>query len=57
MTLGDQLLFEGEVVLDNAVVDHDDVAVGVAMRVGVLLRGPPVGGPAGVADAIFAIDG
>ncbi len=52
-----ELVFEGEVVFDDAVVDDDDVAGAVAMGMGVLLRGAAVGGPAGVADAVGAIDG
>src|SRR5213079_1361004 len=41
----------------DAVVDDDDVALAVAMRVGILLGGTAVGGPAGVADAVDAVDG
>ena len=52
-----QLLLQLEVVLDDAVVDDDDAAGAVAVRVGVLLGGPAVRGPAGVADAVQAVDG
>ena len=38
-------------VLDDAVVDDGDLARGVAVRVGVAVGRPAVGGPAGVADA------
>src|ERR1044071_9811757 len=44
-----QLLLELEIVFDDAVVHDDDVAG--AMRMGVALRRPAVGGPARVADA------
>jgi len=40
-----------QVVLDDAVVHHDDPALGVAVRVGVLFVGHAVGRPAGVTDA------
>ena len=52
-----QLLLEGQVVLDDAVVHHHHVALAVAVRVGVLLGGTPVGGPARVADAVAALHG
>ena len=47
-----QLLLQVEVVLDDAVVDEDDSAAAIAMRVGVLLRRPAVGGPSGMTDAV-----
>src|SRR4051812_36075162 len=56
VALRDQALFEGEVVLDDTVVDDDDVALAVAVRVGVFLGGAAVGGPTGMADPIFAVD-
>ena len=37
-------------VLDDAVVDHRDLAGGVAVRVGVAIGGPAVGGPPGVPE-------
>src|SRR5277367_2066917 len=52
-----ELFFEGEVVFDDAVVDHDERAGAVAVGVGVLFGGAAVGGPAGVADAEGAVDG
>src|ERR1035437_4842164 len=52
-----ELLLEGQVVFDDAIVHHDDVAFTVAVRVGVFLGGAAVGGPARVADAEGAIDG
>jgi hypothetical protein len=43
VALSDELLLEGEVVFDDAVVDDDEGAGAVAVGVGVLLRGagPP----------------
>ena len=52
-----RLVLEGEVVLDDAVVDDDEGAGAVAVGVGVLFGGAAVGGPAGVADAEGAVDG
>ena len=51
-----QLLLERQVVFDDAVVHHDDVARAIAVRMGVLFGGAAVRGPAGVADAVAAID-
>ena len=50
-----QLLLEIQVVLDDAVVDYGDFPHLVGMGVG--LGGPPVSGPAGVADAHRARQG
>ncbi len=47
----------GEIVFDDAVVDDDEGAGAVAVRVGVLFGGTAVGGPAGVADAVGAVEG
>ena len=47
-----ELLLEGQVVFDDAVVHHDDVAFAVAVRVGVFLGGAAMGGPPRVADAV-----
>ena len=49
-----QLLLQIEVVLDDAVVDDDDLAGAVAVRVRVLLGRPAVRRPARVADAVVA---
>ncbi len=46
----------GEVVFDDAVVDDDEGAGAVAVGVGVLFGGAAVGGPAGVADAVGALE-
>ena len=45
-----QLAAQCREVLDDPVVDDRDLAGGVAMRVGVAVGGPAVGGPAGVAQ-------
>ena len=49
-----QLVLQVEVVLDDAVVDDDDLAGAVAVRVRVLLGRPAVRRPARVADAVVA---
>src|SRR5205814_2100490 len=51
-----QLVLQIEVVLDDAVVDDDDLAGAVAMRMGVLLGRTSVRRPAGVADAVITGD-
>ena len=51
----DQLFLEFQIVFDDAVVHHRNVAHPVGMGVG--LGRPPVGGPAGVADAHLALQG
>ena len=51
-----KLLLERQVVLDDAVDHHVDVVGGVEVRVGVLLADPAVRRPAGVADAVCALD-
>ena len=51
----DEGLLEREVVLDDAVVHHDEGAGAVAVRVRVLLSGAAVCGPARVADAVGAV--
>ena len=57
VALGDEGVFEGEVVFDDAVVHDDEGAGAVAVGVGVFFGGAAVGGPAGVADAVGAVDG
>src|SRR5215469_17519568 len=52
----DELLFQRKVVLHDAIVDDDDFAGAVAMRMGVFFRGASVSGPAGVADAVGAVE-
>ena len=51
-----QLFFERQEVFDDAVVDDDDVAGAIAVRMGVLFGGTAVRGPAGMADAVVAVD-
>jgi hypothetical protein len=48
MAVGGELLLERQIVLDDAVVDDDDLALAVAVRVGVLFGGTAMGGPTGV---------
>ncbi len=50
-----QLFFERQVVFDDAVVHYDEIALAVAVRVGVLFGRPAVSGPTGVADAEGAV--
>ena len=57
VTLGDEFGLEGEIIFDDAVMDDDEGSGAVTMRVGVLLGGAAVGGPACVADAEGAGDG
>ena len=47
-----ELVLELQIILDDAVVHHHDVAGAIAMRMRVLFGGTPVRGPARVADAI-----
>ena len=51
-----QLFFQLEVVLDDSVVDDDDLAGAVAMRMGIFFGGAAVRGPARVADAVGAFE-
>ena len=51
-----KLVLERQIILDDAVVHHHDVAVAIAMRMRVFLGGPAVRGPARVADAVGALD-
>ena len=46
-----QLVLQGEVVFDDTVVYDDDVAVAIAVGVGILFRRTAMGGPTGVTDA------
>ncbi len=56
MAFGNQLLFQREIVLDDAVVDDDDFSGAIAVRVGVFFSGAAVGGPAGMADTVGAVE-
>ena len=51
-----QLMFQSQVIFDNAVMHHHDVAVTIAMRVRVLFGRTAMGRPARMADAVFAVD-
>src|SRR3974390_1561295 len=55
VALLDELLLQREVVLDNAVMNDDDLARAVAMRVRVFFAGAAMSGPAGVADTIGSV--
>ena len=57
VALGDEGLLELEIVFDDAVVHDDEGAGAVAVGVGVFFGGAAVGGPAGVADAVGAVEG
>jgi hypothetical protein len=57
VALGGEGGLELEVVFDDAVVHDDERAGAVAVGVGVFFGGAAVGGPAGVADAVGAVDG
>ena len=52
----DELSLQRQVVLDDAVVHHHDASGAIAMRMRVLFGGPAVRGPAGVADAVGAVE-
>src|SRR3990170_8470523 len=51
MSFPNEPFLEGQVVLEDTVVDHDDGAGTIGVRVGVVLRRAAVGCPAGVAQA------
>src|SRR6267142_285004 len=50
-----ELFFEFEIVFDDAVVDDDDLAAAIAMRMGVFFRGAAVRGPTCVTDAVGTV--
>ncbi len=52
----DELILQVEIVFDDSVVDDDDFARAIAVRVGIFLGGTAVRGPAGVADAVDAFE-
>src|SRR4029077_10047313 len=51
-----ELLFQLEIILDDAVVDDYDLAAAIAVRVCVFLGRATVRGPAGVANSVGALD-
>lgn len=57
VTLGDEGVFEAEIVFDDAVVNDDERAAAVTVRVGVFFSGTAVGGPTCVSDAEGAVNG
>ena len=56
VAFGDELVLQLEIIFDDAVVDDDDFAGAVAVRVRVFFGGAAVRGPAGVADAVDAVE-
>jgi hypothetical protein len=56
VALRGELALEFEIIFDDAVVDDDDAAGAVAVRVRVLFGGAAVRGPARVADAECAVE-
>ena len=53
--LADQVVAQGLVILDDAIVDERELVALVKVRVGILIRHAAMGGPAGVADAHGAL--
>src|SRR5579862_995 len=51
-----KFLFQRDVVFNNAIVHHDHAAGAIAVRVGIFLRRSAVGSPAGMPDAIGAVE-
>src|SRR5689334_2380349 len=51
-----ELLFQTEIVLNDAVVNDDDFAGAVPMRMSIFFRGSAVSSPAGVADAVGSFE-
>jgi hypothetical protein len=56
MILLPQIVFQIEIVLDDAVMNHDHPGGAVAMRVGVFFSGPAVRSPARMAHAVGAVE-
>ena len=54
VALGGELLAQGHVVLDDAVVNDGDLAVAVDVRMGVVLARTPVRRPSGMPDTRVA---
>src|SRR2546423_11604398 len=51
-----QIVLQFQIVLDDAVMNDDDAATAIAMRVRVFFRGTAVRGPTGVTNAVGTID-
>ena len=56
VAFGNELALQLEIIFDDAVVDDYDFAGAVAVRMRVFFSGAAVRGPAGVADAVDAIE-
>ncbi len=56
VAFGDELVFQLEIIFDDAVVDDYDFTGAVAMRMRVFFGGAAVRGPARVADAVDAVE-
>ena len=56
MTLGLQLCLQGEIILDDAVVDDDDPARAVDVGMSVGFAWAPMGRPPGMTEAVGALD-
>ncbi len=57
MVLGEETVFQGGVVFDDAVVDNGELARTIGVRMRVALRRNAVGGPASVTKCCVAPDG
>ena len=51
-----ELLLKRNVVLNDAVVNHHNLAAAIAMRMRVFFSGAPVSGPAGVSDTVSSVE-
>src|SRR5436189_3264630 len=51
-----ELLLKRNVVLDDAVVNHYNLAAAIAVRMCVFFSGAPVSGPAGVSDTVSSVE-
>ena len=56
MTLGEEQRLEGQVVFNDSVMNHHDIAMTIPVRMGVFLGGTPVRRPARVADPERTVD-
>jgi len=57
MSFTGELFFESEIVFNDSVVDHDDPAGAIPMRMGVFFRRTAVSRPARVANSVGPIEG
>ena len=56
MPFGDELMFELQIIFDNAVVNDDDFTGAVAVGMGIFFGWPAVRGPARVADPVHSVE-